>query len=648
MLALLAGACDSPDEPPSAVLPADLPLGLALVHERPAPPDGRPPLIEALPADRPGARVRAALTLRCPDPLPPATLLVIDQGQFDGDRCWRGPEFRYALPELDATSRVVVRRVAADGRVSTLPVQPLARADGWFAVALNAGLARDEALALDLDVASNPLPLELELFAEVLQADGVRRALPGRVPVRIVDRSIDWLRVLLPAQARPGAAVTAKVLFMSGLSGPIASSLDAPVPAGTLEVSGPFERFTIALSPDANGDGRLPTAFDLPLPPLPHGLQRIAVAWREQPAVRGLSNPIAVDAAAAPLWFGNLHSHTAVGGHSSGVPSQALRYARDVTRLDFLSLSEHREAPGYDAAWLESLANEWSAPGRFVVFNGYEWTDADWGHRHALFRTPRAAPPAPSGLPALAEQLGRDPDVLLVGHHSLWNGGAAQRRFLWGEPDTLPRQCLAEVFSWHGSSLEHDSRYPMHGNHEQELPRQFESDILAALRRGHRLFLVADSDNHLGKPGGLIGIEWPKGRRYAFQGVTVVAAPTLDHDALFRALERGDAYGTTGARLRLAATRSTDRVQLVVNGSAPLSAVELRTPTTLLARRDFPAPAPAAATERARLYTDPAAGTFDVTLDFDVAPTHAAEPWIVVVEQHDFHSAWKLLAPPGW
>ena len=630
-LALLLAACDARVELP------------------PTPADGdAPALIEALPADRAGARVRAALTLRSDVELPPRTVIIVDQGQFDGERCFRGPELRYALPELDASSRIGARRIAAAGGTETLPVRALARVDGWFAIALDGGLGHGESVAIELDVASNPLPLELELFAEALFSDGTRRRLQSRFPVRIVDRRIDWLRVLLPAQAAPGDAPIAKVLFMSGLSGPIAASLDAPLPAGTLDVSGPFDPFSVPLPADGNGDGRWPTAFDLQLPALSAGLHRVQVTWREQPSARGLSNPIAVDAAAQRLWFGNLHSHTAVGGHSSGVPSQALRYARDVTRLDFLSLSEHREAPGYDAEWLAALADEWSAPGRFIVFNGYEWTDADWGHRHVLFRTPRPPAPAPAGLPALAATLGQEPDALLIGHHSIWNGAAAQRRFIWGEPGALPRQRLAEVFSWHGSSLEHDSRYPMHGNHEQELPREFESDILSALRRGHRLWLVADSDNHLGKPGSLIGIEWPKGRRYAFQGLTVVESQALEHDALFRALDRGAAYGTTGARVRLAARRTLGRVQLVVNGAAPLSAVELRTPTARLARREFEAPPPAAATASARLYTDPGEGTFDVTLDFEVEPSAEAEPWIVVVEQHDFHSAWKLLAPPSW
>ncbi len=636
-LACLATACDR--GAPLQIAPP--PIGLAVAA-------GRPALLTALPSDRPNARLRAELTLRADRDLPAGATLLVDQGAFDGERCFRGIELRYQLPELDAQSRVEAQRVEANGAVTSLAVQPIARADGWFALPLAAPLPASAHVTIQLDVASNPLPLELELFAQVRAGDGSIRRLPGRVPLRIVDPHVDWLRVLLPAQAEPGTAARARVLFMSGFSGPIASSLESPIPAGSLSVSGPFTSFTVPLPSEANGDGRLASAFEFELPPLPVGLHRLQVTWREQPQVVGLSNPIAVDAAAPHLWFGSLHSHTAVGGHASGVPSQALRYARDVTRLDFLSLSEHREFPDYDAEWLRSLAVDWSRDGRFIVFNGYEWTDADWGHRHVLFREPCAPPPAPSGLPALAAQLGSDPDVLLVGHHSLWNGGQAQRRFVWGEPGTIPRQRLAEVFSWHGSSLEHDSNYPLHGNHEQELPPEAESDVLSALRRGHHLFLVADSDNHLGKPGGLIGIEWPKGRRYAFQGVTVVAAPQLTHDALFRALERGDVYGTTGARLRLAARRESGRIHVSVAATAPLATIELRTPTTRVARRTFAAPTPTFATQNARWFSDAQAGTFDVELDFDVPASALDEPCIVVIEQHDFHSAWKLLAPASW
>jgi len=632
-LVVPCAACDRVAAPNCTI--ESLPIGLSDANSAPA--------LLVPPGDARGGRLRATLRLRVDRALPPRSGVVIDQGAFDGERCFRGPELRYALPELGADARISARRL---GAATPIAARALRRADGWLALDFPDGLAAADAIELDLDVAANPLPLELELFAEVHEPGLPPRSLPARVAVRIVATRVDWLRVLAPAQAAAGEPVTLHVLFMDGLSGPLATARDSLVPTGTLELSTPAGPLIVPL--EGEPDPRLPHAVTVALPPLPPGLHRIPARWREQPLVVGLSNPIRVGDAATPCWFGTLHAHTAVGGHASGVPTAALRYARDVTRLDFVTLSEHRESPWYDGEWLKSLAQDWTEDGRFVVLNGYEWTDADWGHRHVLFREPIAPAPAPAGLDALAAALGGDADALLVAHHSIWNGFAAQRRFVWGAPDQLPRQRLAEVYSWHGSSLEHDSPFPLHDNADQVLAREWQTDVLSALRAGHRLFFVADGDNHLGKPGALVGIEWPKGRRYAYQGVTGVFAAELERPGLFAALDRGAVFGTTGARLVVEATRTDARAHLRIAATAPLARVAVRPLAGATVERRFDAPKPDRETEFARHYIDAAAGTWDVDVVFEVEPGCADQPWIVEVAQHDFHHAWRLLPPPAW
>lgn len=602
--------------------------------------DGRDGALVAPTGTRPGARLQAALEVRPDTDLPAGALLVVDQGCRDGERLFRGSEVRYALPELGGDARVEVGGGAARGGV-----RALARDDGWFAFELARPVAAGERIGLALDVPTNPLPLELVLFAEVRPRDGAARRLPGFVAVRLADARADWLRVLLPAQAEPDRPLAGRVAFMAGLSGPAASSHETPLPEGTLELLGPSVQLALPLPPDP--DPSLPQAVAFELPPLPPGTHRIRARWRESPHVEGISNPVVVGPAES-VWFGTLHAHTAVGGHASGTPSGSLHYARDVARLDFLCLSEHRESPEFDGAWLRDLALSHTLEERFVVFNGYEWTDPEAGHRHVLFREPLAPAPPPPDLAALAASLGRDPDVLLVAHHPLWAAGAAQRRFVWGEPGALPRQRLAEAYSWHGSSLERASSFPFHGNAEQMLPAALRTDLISALQDGQRFFVVADGDNHLGKPGALIGVEWPRGRRYAFQGLTAAVAPRLERDALFGALDAGECYGTTGARLRLAARRTGTRCTVEVAGAAPLAAIELRTPHASLGERRFEAPVPAAQTSYARLFVDPAAGTWDARVEFELPEPASREPLLIGVTQHDHHAAWKLLAPPSW
>jgi len=635
-LAWLAG-CDAGGDS-SAARAAPLPIGLS-----------GPALISALPATRPDARVKATLALRCAEPLPAGSSLVVRLACLDGERLFAGWELRYALSDLPERGPTRARRVPAATPGAAGEAQPLLalpRAQGWFALPLARALPPEEAIVVELDCESTPLPLELDLVAEAVDPAGRPTRLPGSVPIRIVDPAIDWLRVLLPSRAAPGEPIEARVVFMTGLSGPVQSSLDSLVPTGTLELLGPFGQQDVAL--DGERDARRPHAAVVALPALPAGVHRIRARLRGAPDVVGLSNPVRVGDAATPIWFGQLHAHTVVGGHATGVPTDALRYAREIARLDFVTLSEHRESPWFDGDWMAQLVRAATEPGRFVAFCGFEWTDPDWGHRHLLFRDAIAPPPAPWGLPTLAKSLGAEPGVLVVAHHPIWDGDAAQRRYVWGAPGDVPRQRLAEVYSWHGSSLEYDSPFPLHGNHDKELPREWELDVLSALRKGQRVFLVADSDSHLAKPGNLVGIEWPKGRRYAYQGVTAVAAPRLERDALFDALDRGDVYGTTGARLLLDATRDGGRATLRVAATAPLAAISLRTPTRLLDSRKWDAPRATKETPLARLYADAGVGTYDVELAFDVAADARDEPWIVTVEQHDGHAAWKLLAPPSW
>jgi hypothetical protein len=562
---------------------------------------------------------------------------------------------------------------ATHAELGLVPVFALPPGQGWLVVRLDRPLPASAELDLLLgDPAqpgvgppTNPLPIEVELAAEVCfpAAPDAWLRLEGRVDVRVAPIVADWLRVIVPSQ--PPAPLSsegkprATVVFMSGFSGPQRSSLDARVPAGTLEVSGPFPPFTVEVA--AESPSAAPQSVSFELPPLSPGVHRIAVRFHGERELRGLSNPIRVAGGEAPLpgagdelptFFGSIHNHTLLGGHATSTPSRALRYAREVAALDFVALSEHREAPTFDGAWLVTLAERESRADRFVVFTAWEWTDARAGHRHVLARTPVVPPPSPANLAEFAATVGRDPKLLLVAHHPLWNGGTAQKRFDWGEPGAMPRQRLAEAYSWHGCSLAHDSDFPLHGNHDQEFPPELHTDICSALARGHRLFLIADSDNHLGKPGCLVGIEWPRGRRFAFQGLLGVRARSLDRDALFRALDAGDVYGTTGARMLVTARRRADGVTVKVAATAPLARVSLRAPERVLAETSFDPVVADAGPADAPLFLDPTFGpthgTWDAQLELSAHDSPVEDPWIVEVAQQDFHHAWLLLAPESW
>jgi hypothetical protein len=602
------------------------------------------------------------LRLRFEQALPAGCSIRLVQGYDENGRWLGGSELRYALPPVPGLGGraygVGARLVAREGgrELGVLAVGSLPPDSGWLVVRLDRPLATDAELEVMLGdpnqpavgPPANPLPLEVELAAEVAfpAAPESWKRLDGRVWVRIAPSEADWLRVTVPSQAASGTRPLATVAFMAGFSGPQQSSLEALLPAGTLEVSGPFPSFEVKLA--AESPAQDPQALHVELPPLPAGLHRIAVRFRGARELRGLSNPIRVGGEEPPTFFGSIHNHTLLGGHATSTPSRALRYAREVSSLDFVALSEHREAPTFDGAWLAALAESESRADRFVVFTAWEWTDARSGHRHVLARAPRLAPQSPADLASFSATVARDPDLLVVGHHSLWNGGTAQKRFDWGEPGALPRQRLAEAYSWHGCSLVHDSDFPLHGNHEQELPPELHTDICSALARGHQLFLVADGDDHLGKPGCLVGIEWPHGRRYAYHGLVAVRAPALARDALFHAMESGAVYGTTGARMLVSATRRSDGVTVAIAATAPLARVSVRSPERVLAEKTFDPIAPDAGRTDAALFVDPTKGTWDAQVDLDSHDAPVEDPWIVEVAQQDLHHAWLLLPPASW
>ena len=625
-----------------------------------------PELLLAEPSGRPDAVVHGRLFVRADADLPAGSVVRILQGYHEDGRWLGAGELRYALAPVPSFGGraygVGARSVdrATGSPIEILAVAALPPQQGWLGLRLDRPLPATAEIELLLGdptqpgvgPPTNPLPIEVELAAELLlpAAPDAPIRLDGRVFVRVAPARADWLRVIAPAQARAGEATPLTLVFMSGWSGPQRSSLDARLPAGELELRGPFPLLTVAVAAEPPSDA--PQSLRVELPPLPAGVHRIEARFRGEPELRGLSNPIratpAGDAPAPPIFFGSIHGHTALGGHATGTPSRALRYAREVSALDFVALSEHREAPAFDGAWLALLAGRESRPRRFVVFTAWEWTDARSGHRHVLARTPVAPPPAPPDLLRFSASVGRDPDVLVVGHHSLWNGGSVQRNFDWGEPGLLPRQRLAEVYSWHGCSLTHDSAFPMHGNHDQELDPALRTDVLSALARGHRLFLVADGDNHLGKPGSLVGIEWPRGRRYAYQGLVAVRAAELERETLFRAMEAGAVYGTTGARILLDAERRLRAATVAIAATAPLARVALRSPERRLAERTFDPVPPDAGDAAAPLYLDPARGTWDAVVELGLPETPAEDPWIVEVAQQDHHHAWLLLPPESW
>ncbi len=288
------------------------------------------------------------------------------------------------------------------------------------------------------------------------------------------------------------------------------------------------------------------------------------------------SNP--VWALASPEWrvfWGEMHGHTDFA-EGQGSPDAFFRYAREDSRLDFATLTEH-DFWTDDAEWaaMKELTRRSTEDGRLIAFLGYEWTATPdrGGHHNVFFRTPdrdRVPIQIANRLPMLYDGLrrGNQPDDLLVIPHAHSAGDWTQ-----SDPD-LER--LAEIYSSHGT-------FEWYGN--------------MFLRNGFDVGFVGGSDDHRAMPGG------PHGKNQSsmlgIPGLAAAMAPEKTPDALFDALRARRTYATSGQRILLDARlngigpgqRQPDaprrQIQAKVSGTAPIERIDVIRNSEVVFSRDY-------------------------------------------------------------
>jgi hypothetical protein len=228
-------------------------------------------------------------------------------------------------------------------------------------------------------------------------------------------------------------------------------------------------------------------------------------------------------------------------GISCGTLEECYSYARNVSLLDFVAITD--QGACLTNCWEEcqNKVREFNAPGKFVVFKGYE-AGSPLGHRNVIYGSDDINPPLDavrfnSFHPEVvfAHYRGRD-DILIIPHHvKTWTD------WQYHDPEF---ERLMEIYSCWGQSespgldLWNKGQTPGAGAWE-------------ALRRGYRMGLLASSDNHVGMPGR----SYPGDRQVHTPfagGLCAVWAEELTRESLFAALRARRCYGTTGARIIVA------------------------------------------------------------------------------------------------
>ena len=315
-------------------------------------------------------------------------------------------------------------------------------------------------------------------------------------------------------------------------------------------------------------------------------------------ALPAAARPQAGPGAAYRNYFGDLHNHNEVG-YAQGSLTRSFEVAR--AHLDFYAFTPHSYWPDvgkYDgkienkwkngfhvakARWPDvvELARQFDAPGEFVTILGYERHGAAEGDYHILF-------PDLKGDYELVEDLGelqafaKRRGCIMVPHHPanrLGHRGIASALI---DPEVSP---VLEIHSEWGCA-EHD-RAPHPYKRHTEGGRWTKHTLHSYLDQGHRLGVIASTDDHLGYPGGYR------------EGLAVIKAMELTREAIFDALRARRCYAVTGDRIALdfelnGATMGSElpyarerRMRVAVRGWDQVDRVEILKNNRVI-HRDFP------------------------------------------------------------
>ncbi|MFP4136510.1 MAG: DUF3604 domain-containing protein [Candidatus Acetothermia bacterium] len=195
----------------------------------------------------------------------------------------------------------------------------------------------------------------------------------------------------------------------------------------------------------------------------------------------------------------------------------------------------HREE--YEDWWrkIKETAARHNRPGEFVTMAGYEWhgNRRRYGDNNVIyFGSGGELDPEPD-LPDLYENL-KGEKALVIPHHIGYKKRRRGKDWDHFDEELSP---VAEIFSYHGSSVTEPARLELNNNPSMG-PGHTRSLWQEGLDRGYRVGAIASNDGP-GLPGG-----------YG-NGLAAVWADSLTREAIYEALKNRRTYGVTGDRIEL-------------------------------------------------------------------------------------------------
>lgn len=248
------------------------------------------------------------------------------------------------------------------------------------------------------------------------------------------------------------------------------------------------------------------------------------------------------------LYWGDLHTHTDLSD-GNGKFEDNLEVAQ--SHLDFWTGCDHafgEETFSLDYSKREGrklFNNEWTrvqalyraseAPGRFIPFLGYEWTNCLYGHHNVYYLDYDQPIHMPRTLPELYAAV-KNVDALVIPHHPGYPVGVCGKDWDYHDERLSP---FVEMYSLHGSSETPEGIRPVLTMGSWMGPGAGEGCAQAALARGYKIGFIASTDSHGDHPGaydlGLMGV-W---------------ARELTRTSLWEAFKKRRVYAVTGDRISL-------------------------------------------------------------------------------------------------
>lgn len=263
----------------------------------------------------------------------------------------------------------------------------------------------------------------------------------------------------------------------------------------------------------------------------------------EASGIIGKSWPVAPDfrPGGYSIYWGDLHNHTNLSGDGVRDIDDAYWYARHISGLDFVTITDHEGSKDWERT--QECAKAYNAPGEFTVFLAYEYSWAGaYGHRNVFYLDDDMPCPTPDDANDLWDQLppGR---ALVIPHHPNTHSEGGTTFGRWQPTDWSAHhpefQRHIEICQLRGSFEVEEVGGPvvLGGNG---------SSARSALAKGLRLGFVGGTDNHRGHPGSRMdtmgGISF---RLRPVGGITAVLASECTRESLWEALLARRTYATT-------------------------------------------------------------------------------------------------------